>query len=158
MWRFERKLFAANPYRTDFGRVCGVPLLYRTLVNRRVKIALQPERQVAHYFAWWYWLFRLHFRYGHEVCSVRRIDPECPNQWIRRAAVFEPLVSMVWHMPFDVPRWFRFSALVILSARRRWLVFPLPFVMSRAARAAEMAGMYATLLSPNTVRRWAQSV
>jgi len=58
-------------------------------------------------------------------------------------------------MTLDVPRWFHFSALVSLSVRRRWLVFPLPFVMSRAA---EMAGMYATFLAPNIVRRWAQSV
>jgi len=48
---FRAEVIRGNPYRTDFGRTCGVPLLYRTLVNKRVKIALQPEQQVAHYFA-----------------------------------------------------------------------------------------------------------
>ncbi|WP_017715771.1 glycosyltransferase [Kamptonema formosum] len=155
---FRAETFRTHQYRTEFGRICASPLLYRAIVNAGGKIALQPKQQVAHYFSWRYWLVSLHFRYGYEVFSLRRLDKDYPNQWIARTSVLEPLVTMGWHVMLDIRRWFRFSRLLEISSLRRWALLPLVAVMSAVARASEMSGMYATLLAPLAMKQWAEKV
>jgi glycosyltransferase involved in cell wall biosynthesis len=144
------------PYRTDQGRTCASPLLYRTLAQAGVKIFLQPEQRVVHYFSWGYWL-SLHFRYGYEVFQLRRLDKDYPNQWIARTKIFEPLVTMVWHVLLNQPRWLRFSKLLRIGLVRRLALLPVVAALSVAANASEMAGIYATMLRPNAMKRWAES-
>lgn len=155
---FRADTFLRHQYRTEFGRICASPLLYRAIANAGGKIALQPKQQVGHYFSWRYWLINLHFRYGYEVFALRRLDKDYPNQWIAKTKILEPLVTMGWHVMLDMRRWFRFSPLLEISSFRRWALLPAVAVMSVVARASEMLGMYATLSAPNAMKQWAEKV
>jgi hypothetical protein len=148
----------AHRYRTEFGRVVASPLLYRTLANAGRRVVLRPGQQVIHYHDWIYWLTSLHFRYGNEVYRLRRLDPDYPNQWITRTGPLEGLVTWGWHVLLDVPRWLRYSARLGLPLRRRLGLLPLLVGMSVVARGMECLGMYATMLAPARVERWARSV
>lgn len=155
---FRAGIFQKNHYRTDLGRICGAPLLYRDLVNAGAKLALHPDQQAVHFFAWRYWLIGLHFRYGYEVYRLRRLDKNYPHRWIARTMILEPVITMIWHMLLDGPRWFRVSRLLRIHPVRRVLLLPLVGCLSAAARSAEMAGIVATLIAPNKMKRWAENV
>lgn len=144
------------PYRTDLGRPCGSSLLYRTLDEAGVTIALQRQQQVAHSFSFRWWLSKLHLRYGYEIFLLRRLDKAYPNQWIARMRALEPLVTMVWHILLDIPRWSRFGKILQISLPRRLVLLPVVVIMSFGARASEMVGMYATLFVPKAMKRWAE--
>jgi glycosyltransferase involved in cell wall biosynthesis len=147
-----------HPYRTEFGRVVASPLLYRTVANAGRRVELRPLQQVIHYHDWWYWLTSLHFRYGYEVYRLRRLDSDYPNQWISRTGPLEPLVTWGWHVLLDVPRWLRYSSRLGLPLRRRLGLLALLVPMSVAARGMECLGMYATMIAPRRMERWARSV
>ena len=151
------KLFLQNPFRTDLGRTCAGSFLYRTLVESGAKILLQPEQQIAHNFSLGWWLKRLHVRFGYEVFLLRRIDLTYPNKWLARMKILEPLASMLWHILLDIPQWLRFGKLLGLNRSRRFGLLPFVFVMSSAARGAEMFGMYATLFAPGWMKRRAEA-
>lgn len=155
---FRAETFKAHHYRTDLGRICGAPLLYRDLVNAGIKLALHPDQQAVHFFAWRYWLIGLHFRYGYEVFQLRRLDKDYPHRWIRRTLILEPVITMIYHMLLDVPRWFRVSRFLRIHPARRVFWFPLALCLSAAARSAEMAGMFATLIAPQKMKHWAENV
>ena len=150
--------FHRHQYNSQFGRLCGAPLLARSFLDGGARLVLQPKQRVTHYFSWWYWLKCLHFRYGYEVYMLRRLDKKYPNQWIARLTIFEPVMTMLWHMALDVPRWFRVSRLLAIHPIRR--VFILPFIvgMSCLARGTEMVGMYSTMVARESMRKWAESV
>jgi glycosyltransferase involved in cell wall biosynthesis len=150
--------FRRHQYNTTFGRLCGAPLLTRSFLDGGAKLVLQPRQRVTHYFSWLYWLKCLHFRYGYEVFMLRRLDDQYPNQWIARTKIFEPVMTMMWHILLDVPRWFRVSRLLDIHPVRRIMLLPLVVALSCVARTAEMTGMYSTMLAPNVMRRWAESV
>jgi len=150
--------FRRHQYNTKFGRLCGAPLLTRSFLDGGEKLVLQPRQRVTHYFSWFYWLKCLHFRYGYEVFMLRRLDNQYPNQWIARMKVFEPVMTMMWHILLDVPRWFRVSRLLGIHPFRRTLIFPVLLGMSCLARTAEMLGMYSTMMFPESMRKWAESV
>lgn len=149
-------VFRDYQYRTDLGRVCASPLLYRTLTKAGIKVTLQSKQQATHYFSWVYWL-RLHFRYGYEVFHLRRLDKQYPNQWIAQTKVLEPLVTMIWHILLDIPRWFRFSSVLQTHLSYRWAVLPIVIALSTIARAVEMFGIYATMLAPISMKQWAEN-
>ena len=150
--------FRRHQYNTRFGRLCGAPLLARSFLDGGVKLVLRPHQRVTHYFSWRYWLIGLHFRYGYEVFMLRRLNDRYPNQWIARTKIFEPVMTMAWHVLLDIPRWFRVSRLLDVHPVRRVLLLPLVIVLSCAARAMEMAGMYWTMAAPEAMRKWAESV
>ena len=150
--------FRRHRYNTTFGRLCGAPLLTRSFLDRGAKLVLQRRQRVTHYFSWLYWLKSLHFRYGYEVYMLRRLNKQYPDQWIARTKIFEPLITMVWHILLDVPRWFRVSRLLDVHPLRRAMLLPLVVVMSCVARTAEMGGMYCTMADANKMKRWAESV
>lgn len=150
--------FRQHQYNPEFGRLCGAPLLARAFLEGGKKLVLQPEQRVTHYFAWGYWLKSLHFRFGYEIFMLRRLDEHYPNQWIRRTRILEPVVSMMWHILLDSVRWFRVSPLLGIHPFRRVLNFPILLGMSCVAHAAEMLGMYSTMISPRSMREWAESV
>ena len=108
--------FRRLQYRVDLGRILASPLLFRALRQSGAKLALHPGQQIVHYFSWGYWLSKLHFRYGYEVFVLRRLDKGYPNQWIARTNLLEPMVTMVWHVLLDLPRWLRFSKLLGMGA------------------------------------------
>jgi len=151
-------VFRAHKYRTEFGRIIASPLLYRAFVNAGLKVAVQPGQQAAHHFTWRYWLICLEFRYGNEVFRLRRLDRDYPNQWITKTGIFEPLVTMGWHMLLDIPKWFRFARLLGTSFPYRLACLPLLVLMSAVARSAEMVGMYATMFAPKKMRQWAENL
>jgi len=150
--------FRRHQYNTKFGRLCGAPLLTRSFLDGGEKLVLQPRQRVTHYFSWFYWLKCLHFRYGYEVFMMRRLDDQYPNQWIARMKIFEPVMTMMWHILLDVPRWFRFSRLLDMQPVRQMILLPLVLTMSSVARITEMVGMYCTMADAEKMRRWAESV
>jgi glycosyltransferase involved in cell wall biosynthesis len=152
------EVFRTHQYRTDFGRIIASPLLYRSLADARCTIALQPEQQASHHFSWRYWLIKLHFRYGYEVFQLRRLDKQYPNQWIAQSGVLEPLVTMMWHVLLDIPRWFRFSGLLRTHLLCRLALLPMVVALSSVARASEMVGMYCTMIDPARMKQWAETV
>ncbi len=154
---FRTDVLRSQPYRNDLGRVCGSPLAFRALTREGARITLQPDQQVGHYFSWTFWLINLHFRFGHEIYVLRREDTNYPNRWIAHTWIFEPVLTMIWHILLDIPRWFRFTDLLGVSQPRRVLFFPVVLLMSVAAHLSEMAGMYATLLTPHAMKRWAET-
>lgn len=150
--------FRRHQYNTKFGRLCGAPLLTQSFLDGGERLVLQPHQRVTHYFSWFYWLKCLHFRYGYEVFMLRRLNKHYPNQWIARMAILEPVMTMIWHILLDVPRWFRVSRLLDVHPVRRVVLLPLVIGMSCVARTTEMVGMYGTMLAPEAMRRWAESV
>lgn len=150
--------FHQHQYNSEFGRLCGAPLLARSFLDGGKRLVLQPGQRVTHYFSWWYWLKCLHFRYGYEVYMLRRLDKKYPNQWIAGMKILEPVMTMMWHMALDVPRWFRVSRLLGIHPLRQLLIFPVLLGMSILAHTAEMLGMYSTMISPESMRKWAESV
>lgn len=150
--------FKDDQYSTDYGRVIASPLLFRALKQAGARIVLHPRQRIVHYFKWPYWLHKLHFRYGYEVYRLRRLDPRYPAQWIARTGVFEPLVTWVWHVMLDAPRWLRFSRLMGMPVFLRGLTLPAAMGLSVVARGAEALGMICTMIAPEAMRRWAESV
>lgn len=150
--------FKTAQYQTEFGRVIASPLLFRALKQAGARIVLHPKQRIVHYFKWAYWLHKLHFRYGYEVYRLRRLDPQYPAHWIARTGPLEPLVTWVWHVLLDAPRWLRFSRLMDMPAPLRLLTLPAAMVLSVVARGAEVFGMIATMIAPERMRRWAESV
>lgn len=154
---FRTEIFRAHRYGVDHGRTCGSMLMYRDLKASGLRIALQPRQQAAHYFTWGWWLGKFHYRAGYEVFRVRRLDAAYPHRWIRRLHLLEPLVTMFWHCAHDLRQWFPYSRIIGVPAALRVLLLPVLVPLSLAARGAEMIGMYATIASPETMRRWAES-
>ena len=152
------EIFGQKQYRDEFGRVIASPLLFRELKLQGLRIRLAHEQSVVHHFGWPYWLRKLHFRYGFEVYRLRRLDPHYPNQWISKTGPLEPLVTTAWHMMLDVPRWFRFCRVRKISQPVSWLCLPVLVTLSGIARTTEAAGMYATMIWPEPMARWAGSV
>ncbi|MEM8673185.1 MAG: glycosyltransferase family 2 protein [Cyanobacteria bacterium P01_G01_bin.67] len=154
----KTSIFLSHRYRTEFGRVLSSSLLYRALLNDGLNIAYRSQQQAAHFFSWKYWLISLHFRYGYEVYHLRRLDKQYPNQWITKTGILEPLVTMIWHILLDIPRWFRFSRHLNRSLFSRILCFPLLLIVSTLGRGAEMLGMSATMIAPQKMKKWAENV
>lgn len=150
------EVFRQSQYRTEFGRLIASPLLFLNLQKQGYDIVLHPKQQVVHYFDWGYWV-RLHYRFGYEVYQLRRLDETYPNQWITKLGLLEPIVTMIWHMLLDMPRWFRFSRLLEMNPLVRVGMFPVVLVLSAVARGAEMLGMYRTIFAPAAIRQWAEN-
>lgn len=150
--------FKNDQYRTEYGRVIASPLLFRTLKRAGARIILHPQQRIVHYFKWSYWLHKLHFRYGYEVYRLRRLDPDYPAQWISRTGIFEPLVTWIWHVVLDGPRWLRFSRLMGMPLLMRLVTLPAAMGLSVVARGTEAVGMVGTMIAPTAMRRWAESV
>jgi hypothetical protein len=89
---------------------------------------------------------------------LRRLDKKYPNQWIARMKILEPVMTLMWHIGLDVRRWFRVGRLLEINPLRRVLVFPVLVGMSSLAHTVEMLGMYSTMVSPEGMRKWAESV
>ncbi|MEM8673184.1 MAG: glycosyltransferase family A protein [Cyanobacteria bacterium P01_G01_bin.67] len=149
----KTSVFLSHPYATEFGRVIASPLLYRDLANDGLNIAYQSLQQAGHFFSWKYWLFNLHFRYGYEVYNLRRLDKQYPNQWITKAMILEPLVTMIWHILLDIPRWLRFSRHLNRRLFARWGYLPLVLIISTVGRGVEMLGMVATMIAPQQMKK-----
>jgi glycosyltransferase involved in cell wall biosynthesis len=154
---FRADVLQRYQYREDLGRTCAGTFLYNRLSESGARIVLQPGQRVAHTFTLGWWVLRLHRRFGYEVWLLRRLRAGGSTHWLRRLAVIEPLLTMAWHMVLDVPQWFRVSRLLGVSVPRRLLLLPLVVGMSFLARGAEMIGMYQTLLSPSSMKRFAES-
>jgi glycosyltransferase involved in cell wall biosynthesis len=145
-------------YRTDLGRIVASPLLFRRIVNAGKSVKVAPKQQAVHYFTWKYWLIGLEYRYGHEVYRLRRLDPDYPNQWIRKTWIFEPLVTYFWHVLLDMPKWFRYNRVISSGPIYTVAWFPLFIGFSAFAHLFEMAGGYATMINPDKVRHWAENL
>lgn len=154
----RRETFLRHRYSDEFGRLCGAPLLTRSLLDGGCRLVVHPRQRVTHSFSWWYWMSGLHFRYGYEVYVLRRLNDRYPNRWIARTRVFEPLVTLFWHVALDVPRWWRVSRLLEMSITRRLTILPTVIALSCVAHTMELLGMYATMVAPAAMRRWAESV
>jgi len=147
-----------HQYRTDLGRLLGSMFLFRSFMEGKLVAKIAPGQQGEHQFSWWYWLIGLQFRYGNEVYRLRRMDKQYPNQWIAKTSIFEPLVTMVWHMMLDIPRWVRLTRILETGALYRYGMLPLVICMSALGRGFEMCGMYSTMMRPQETRKWAEAV
>ena len=152
------EVFQKHRYRTEFGRVIASPLLYRSLANEGLTLAIQPRQQAAHHFTFKYWIYKLHFRYGYEVFHLRRLDQHYPNQWIAQTRILEPIVTLVWHILLDIPKWFRFSSLLDTNLAYRVAMLPVVLMLSTIAHTSEMVGMYSTLFAPKAMEQWSKTV
>lgn len=152
------EVFRDYRYQTEFGRVIASPLLYRALANAGLTLAIQPQQQAAHHFTFKYWIFNLHFRYGYEVFHLRRLDQHYPNQWIAQTRFLEPLVTLIWHMLLDIPKWFRFSRLLGTHVVYQVGMLPVVIVLSTIAHTSEMIGMYSTLIAPKAMEQWSRTI
>jgi hypothetical protein len=65
---------------------------------------------------------------------------------------------MIWHILLDIPRWFRFSRHLGQSFPYRLACLPLLPILSTLGRGAEMVGMYATMINPEKMKKWAENV
>ena len=151
-------LFRDHQHRTEFGRILSSSFVFRGLVESGCRIEVQARQQAVHHFSWRYWLISLHLRYGHEVYRLRRLNSKYPNQWIRKTWILEPIVTLIWHMALDVPRWFRLMSLLQTSWIYRWGWFPLLIGVSAISRTSEAAGLALTMIAPKRMQRWAERV
>ena len=154
---FRAELFSEHRYEEDLGRTRGSYVLFQSLLADAKRIDFQADQRVVHYFAWFYWL-RLHFRYGYEVYSLRRIEPNYPNLWLARTWIFEPVLTFFWHVALDALRWFRVSRITPVSPLHRILLFPLVVALSIAAHTSEALGMACTMIAFDRMARWARSI
>ena len=154
---FRAATFARHPYRTDLGRTCAGSFLYGSLVESGARIVFQPGQRVAHRFSLGWWVLRLHRRFGYEVLLLRRLDVKGQHGWLDAVKLLEPILTMLWHMALDVPRWLRFGRILGVPAGRRVLLLPVVGVMSLLARGGEMVGMVQTIASPEAMKRFAES-
>ena len=154
---FRASFARAHPFRTDIRhRMAGV-FLPAELKAAGARLRFQPAQKVAHSFDPRWWL-RLHARFGYEVHRLRREHEDWPHRWVRRTWVLEPPLTAGWHALLDWRRWFVFGGLMGASLQRRVALLPLLFLMSGVARATEMAGMYAAMVAPERMKRFAASV
>jgi glycosyltransferase involved in cell wall biosynthesis len=151
----RRSVFEQLRYREDLGRTCAGWFLYDAMVRSGLPMRFQRDQRVRHVFTWSWWVKRLHLRFGHEIFLLRRLNPGGRYAWTRNLGVFEPLATMVWHMILDVPQWFGFSSRLGWSASAQLAYVPALLLLSLAARASEACGMYATLIAPKRMRRFA---
>jgi hypothetical protein len=154
---FRASIARAHPFRTDIRhRVAGV-FLPAELRAAGARLRFQPGQRVAHSFApaWW---FRLHARFGYELYLLRRAHEDWPHRWVARTWILEPPLTAGWHALLDWLCWFRFGRIMGATMTRRIALLPLVVVMSALARTVEMAGMYATMLAPERMKRFAASV
>ena len=154
---FNADSFRQFQFDANYGRTCSAVLLYKTLIKSNCKVALSPNQQTIHSFSWNWWIFQYHRRIGYEVYKLRRLDDSYPNKWISKTKLLEPLLTLMWHVLLDIPRWSRFSKALNESFLRRWLSFPVVVSLSLIARSSEMLGMYATLANPEKMRQWAEN-
>ena len=154
---FRAETFRCHPYRTDLGRTCAGTFLYEELRASGARIVLQPSQRVAHAFSLAWWLLRLHRRFGYEVFLLRRLDGTRRHGWLDAIRMLEPVLTMLWHVTLDVPRWLRFGRVLGVSAGRRALLLPAVVVMSLLARGGEMIGMVQTIATPQAMKRFAES-
>ncbi|HEU4463548.1 MAG TPA: glycosyltransferase [Gemmatimonadota bacterium] len=154
---FRAAVARAHPFRTDIRhRVAGV-FLPAELKAAGARLRFQPAQKVSHSFDARWWL-RLHARFGYEIHRLRREHEDWPHGWVRRTWILEPPLTAGWHALLDWPRWFVFGRLMGASLARRVALFPLLLFMSGVARGTEMVGMYATMVAPDRMKRFAASV
>jgi len=91
------------------------------------------------------------------VLLLRRLDVKGQHGWLDAVKLLEPILTMLWHMALDVPRWLRFGRILGVPAGRRVLLLPVVGVMSLLARGGEMVGMVQTIASPEAMKRFAES-
>ncbi len=149
-------VFQQHTYREDLGRTCAGSFLFNSLLESEAKLILQPNQRIAHNFTVWWWLSRLHLRFGYETYQLRRIDPRYPNKSLAKLSFVEPLITTIWNIMLDVPRWLRFSTVLQLSKLRQILLLPIVIGLSFFARSAEMFGMYATMFFPEAMKKRAE--
>lgn len=152
----RRTLLLAHPFRM-FRRSFPSSLLYFELARSGAKVAFQPDQKVAHGMRFRWWLFRKHFRTGWETYGARRADQAWPRiPALERVKVIEPIVLRMGLVCRDARHWFRYSRVVGVSRSRAVRLFPLALLFSFAARSAEMAGMYAALVAPESTEHQAR--
>lgn len=144
----RRDVFCRHEYREDLGRTCAGSFLFSNLITSGADMRFQAQQRIAHNFALWWWLSRLHLRFGYEVFRLRRLDDRYPNKFLARTGWLEPLFSWGWHVLLDVPRWLRFSRALNMHQSRRYLYLPVVCGLSILARGSEAVGMYLTLMAP----------
>jgi glycosyltransferase involved in cell wall biosynthesis len=150
--------FRSINFRTDpLGRNCGAAFLYHDLREAGARIELVPGQRADHSFSPKWFLYPFHIRVGWEEYALRRVGPNPPSRWTRRAGPFEPLVAMPWYVCLDLRAWLRYSKALGLGAPRRWGRWPLILIPSIAARIAGMVGAYAAMLRPARARAWAEA-
>ena len=154
----KREVAARFCYNTDYGRIIASPLLFRALKDAGKIIAVHPRQQAVHAFWLRYWLISLQFRYGHEVYHLRRLDRKYPMGWMASFGPFEPIVTQLWHMALDVPKWFRMNRALQKSRVTTVLCLPALLAVSLVARTLEMLGMYSAMICPERTKKWAESV
>ena len=152
---FRASLFDSGGYRSDLGRTCAGSFLYSDWRRRGINVHFQPRQRVAHSFNLRWWVTKLHVRFGHEVYRLRRIHAGQEMRWTRFLGPLEPLATCAWHVLLDVPQWWHFGSLLGHGPMTRMVRLPLVLVLSVAARAGEMAGMYLTMFAPEAARRFA---
>ena len=154
---FRAEVFRNHGFRSDLGRSCGAWFVYCSLKKGGTRLALQPDQRTAHVYSMRWWLRILHPRMGYEVRRQRRLDPRYPHRWVVRTGPLEPLLTMVWRVARDIPQWWRFAKTLGLTPSRRVGMLPLVVPMALAARCAEAAGMYATMLDEPRMQRFADT-
>lgn len=151
----RRDLFRSTSYRTDLGRTCAGSALHDTLLQAGVQPRFLPAQRVAHAFFFRWWTARLHVRFGHEVYLLHRMDSGAVSRHARWLGPLDAILTPVWHIVLDFPKWWRYSRVLGLPLSRRLAgLFPL-LPLSLAARSAEAAGMLFTLFAPARARRFA---
>jgi glycosyltransferase involved in cell wall biosynthesis len=154
---FRAEVFRSYGFRSDLGRSCGGWFLYCALKEGGARLALQADQRTGHVYSLGWWLRTLHLRMGYEVWRQRRLDPRYPHRWVVRTGPFEPLLTMTWRVARDVPQWWRFAKALGLTPSRRLGMLPLVVPMALAARGAEAAGMYASMLDEPRMQRFAET-
>ena len=145
-------------YETEFGRVIAAPLLFANMTRQGKKFRSTPGQKAVHSFTWRYWMIDLQYRYGYEVYHIRRLEKDYPHRWMAKTSFLEPIVTLIWHMLLDIPKWIRMNKMIGNSWGYRILILPIYICISFFGRICEMFGMYATYFWPKRMRMWVDSL
>lgn len=152
---FRTSLLRELSFRADLGRTCAGTFLDHAIRSRGLDIRFEPRQCVEHNFHLSWWLTKLHVRFGHEVHRLKRIDPDAAHAWIRWLGPLEPFATMLWHVMLDLPQWRRTCRAREVGRARALCLIPALFLLSVSARFAEMVGMYASMLRPQVMQKFA---
>lgn len=148
--------FRAALFAEQYGRTLAGSFLYRTLRSQGVSIRWVKEQAVAHRWAMRWWVASLHLRFGYEIYRLRREPGGNRYQSLRFLGPVEPLLTAGWHVVLDQANWLDLERRRNISRWRRFLYLPMVLALSICARSGELAGMYATALAPDRMRRFAE--
>jgi glycosyltransferase involved in cell wall biosynthesis len=143
---------------SEFGRNLGPMQIYEDVRNAGGRVAFVRGQSAAHSISmsrWFFYPFMV--RVGYEEHIARRAVPTTHSRWLMRTGPFEPVLTMLYAVAWDVHSWSAYGRALGLGPVGRWARVPLLLAISIPARLAGMIGGFGAMLAPRRMKAWAEA-